>query len=229
GQNSGWTAFPGGVASYTDNAGQPVQAAFRQPAISGGEFITTGLYVTDSVRFADRFTASLGLRFDHDRAISPDLPAHDAQGNETGGTIRGLGTLYTWNVFSPRLGFTARLTADGRTMLRTSYGRFHQGILTGEPSAVHPGLTPTTTAAFDQATGQYSRIISVVDPTVNLRLDPHTKSPRTDQFGVGLDRDLGHRLTVAVGYVQKTGADYIGWTDTGGVDRPETRTLPDGR
>jgi outer membrane receptor protein involved in Fe transport len=73
GQNSGWTAFQGGVVSYTDNAGQPVQAAFRQPAISGGEFITTGLYVTDSVRFADRFTASLGLRFDHASAISPDL------------------------------------------------------------------------------------------------------------------------------------------------------------
>jgi hypothetical protein len=210
GQNSGWTAFQGGVVSYTDNAGQPVQAAFRQPAISGGEFITTGLYVTDSVRFADRFTASLGLRFDHDRAISPDLPAHDAQGNETGGTIRGLGTLYTWNAFSPRLGFTARLTADGRTMLRTSYGRFHQGILTGEPSAVHPGLTPTTTAAFDQATGQYSRIISVVDPTVNLRLDPHTRSPQTDQLGVGVERELARRLSIAASYVHKNGSDFIG-------------------
>src|SRR5262249_54014017 len=32
GQNSGWTAFQGGVVSYTDNAGQPVQAVFRQPA-----------------------------------------------------------------------------------------------------------------------------------------------------------------------------------------------------
>jgi hypothetical protein len=229
GQNSGWTAFQGGVVSYTDNAGQPVQAAFRQPATSGGEFITTGLYVTDSVRVADRFTASLGLRFDHDRAISPDLPAHDAQGNETGETIRGLGILYAWNVFSPRLGFTARLTADGRTMLRTSYGRFHQGILTGEPSAVHPGLTPTTTAAFDPATGQYSRIISVVDPTVNLRLDPHTKSPVTDQTSVGVERELARRFSIAASYVHKSGSDFISWTDTGGIYESSTRTLPDGQ
>jgi outer membrane receptor protein involved in Fe transport len=229
GQNSGWTAFQGGVVSYTDNAGQPVQAAFRPPATSGGEFITTGLYVMDSVRFADRFTASLGLRFDRDRAISPDLPAHDAQGNETGAAISGLGTLYTWNVFSPRLGFTAKLTADGRTMLRTSYGRFHQGILTGEPSAVHPGLTPTTTAAFDQATGQYSRIISVVDPTVNLRLDPHTKSPQTDQLGIGVERELARRLSIAALYVHKNGSDFIGWTDTGGIYEPSTRTLPNGQ
>jgi outer membrane receptor protein involved in Fe transport len=229
GRNAGWTAFPGGVVSYTDNAGQPVQATFRQPATSGGEFITTGLYAMDTVRFAGRFTASLGLRFDHDRAISPDLPAHDAQGNETGVTIRGLGTLYTWNVLSPRLGLSARLTADGRTMLRTTFGRFHQGILTGEPSAVHPGLTPATTAAFDQATGQYSRIISVVDPKVNLQLDPHTKSPQTDQFGIGVERELARRLSIAASYVHKDGSDYIGWTDTGGIYQASTRTLQNGQ
>jgi hypothetical protein len=229
GRNSGWTAFQGGVVSYTDNAGQPVQAALRQPATSGGEFITSGLYAMDTVRFADRFTASVGLRVDHNRAISPDLPAHDAEGRETGATIHGLGTLYAWNVFSPRLGFTARLTHDGRTILRATYGRFHQGILTGEPSAVHPGLTPTTTAAFDQSTGQYSRIISVVDPTVNLRLDPHTRSPRTDQLGVGVERELARRLSIAASYVHKNGSDFIGWTDTGGMYDASTRTLQSGQ
>ena len=229
GENSGWTAFQGGVVSYTDNAGQPVQAMFRQPATSGGEFLSTGLYAMDTVRFADRFTASLGLRFDHDRAISPDLPAHDAQGDETGATIQGLGTLYTWNVFSPRLGFTVKLSADGRTILRTTYGRFHQGILTGEPSAVHPGLTPITTAAFDPATEHYSRIISVVDPTVNLRIDPHTKSPQTDQLGIGVERELAPRLSVAASYVRKNGSDFIGWTDTGGIYQPDMRTLQNGQ
>jgi hypothetical protein len=229
GQNSGWTAFQGGVVSYTDNGGQPVQAVFRQPATSGGEFVTTGLYAMDTVRMADRFTVSLGLRVDHDRAISPDLPGHDAAGNETGATIRGLGNLYAWTVFSPRLGFTARLTGDGRTMLRTSWGRFHQGILTGEPSAVHPGLTPTTTAAFDQATGEYSRVISIVDPTVNLRLDPQTRSPQTDQLGIGVERELAPRLSIAASYVHKAGSDFIGWTDTGGIYEAGTRTLQGGQ
>jgi hypothetical protein len=228
GENSGWTAFQGGVVSYTDNAGQPVQAAFRQPSTSGGEFITTGLYAMDTVRFGGRFTASLGLRFDHDRAISPDLPAHDAQGNETGATITGLGTLYAWNVFSPRLGLTAKLSEDGRTILRTTFGRFHQGILTGEPSAVHPGLTPITTDAFDPATGQYSRLISVVNPTVNLRLDPNTRSPQTDQLGIGVERELARRLSVSASYVHKRGSDFVGWTDTGGAYDAGTRSLQNG-
>jgi len=229
GQNSGWTAFPGGVVSYTDDRGLPVQAVFRQPATSGGRFITTGAYAMDSVGLGDRLTISVGLRVDRDRAISPDLPAHDAEGHETGATIRGIGTLYTWTVLSPRVGFTARLTADGRTMLRTTWGRFHQGILTGEPSAVHPGLTPTTTAAFDQTTGQYSRIVSIVDPTINLRLDPHTRSPQTDQLGIGVERELAQRVSVAVTYVHKNGSDFIGWTDTGGIYDASTRTLAGGQ
>ena len=48
-------------------------------------------------------------------------------GRETDAIIRGLGTLYTWNLLSPRLGVTTKLTADGRTMLR------------GELRAVQPG------------------------------------------------------------------------------------------
>jgi carboxypeptidase family protein/TonB-dependent receptor-like protein len=229
GGNTGWTAFQAGVVNYTDNAGQPVQATFRQPSTSGGEFLTTGLYAMDTVRFADRFTVSLGLRFDHDRATSQSLPAHDALGNEVGAAIGGLGALYSWSVFSPRLGFTVKLTEDGRTVFRASYGRFHQGILTGELNPVHPGVTPITTAAFDAATGQYSRVISVVDPTVNLRLDPDMKSPLTNQLGIGVDREFARHTSFTISYVRKDGRDFIGWTDTGGLYRPDARTLSDGR
>src|SRR5207237_8542353 len=128
----------------------------------------------------------------------------------------------------PRLGRTAKLTADGRTILRTTYGRSHQGILTAEPSAVHPGLTPITTAAFDPATGQYSRVISVVNPTVNLRLDPQTRSPQTDQFGIGVERQLVRRVSISASYVHKDGSDFVGWTDTGGIYDTGTRTLQNG-
>ena len=40
------------------------------------------------------------------------------EGRETDEIVHGLGTLYTWNMCSPRLGVTAKLTADGRTILR---------------------------------------------------------------------------------------------------------------
>ena len=91
------------------------------------------------------------------------MHAVDSRGQRTEAIVAGLGTLYTWNIVSPRLGLTMKLSADGRTMLRASYGRFSQGVLTGEYGNFHPGVTPVTTAAFDPATGGYTRIVSVVD------------------------------------------------------------------
>ena len=41
--------------------------------------------------------------------MSQDIHAIDANGEETAGVIDGLGTLYTENVFSPRLGLTTKL------------------------------------------------------------------------------------------------------------------------
>ena len=228
GHHDALTIIPTGVR-YIDSNGQPFQSVARDPATPGGEFITTGAFASDAMTIGDRLTINAGIRFDHSRAISPDLPARDLNGREADATVSGLGTLYTWNVWSPRLGVTTKLTADGRTMLRASYGRFHQGVLTGELGPIHPGQTPITTSAFDPATGGYTRPVSVVDPKTNLRLDPATGAPRTDEYLIGVDRELGRGLSVAVAYVRKNGSDFIGWTDTGGIYREETRTMVDGK
>jgi hypothetical protein len=83
--------------------------------------------------------------------------------------------------------------------------------------------------AFDPATGGYTKLVSVVDPKINLLVDPHTRSPRTDEYSIGIDRELDRRLSASVAYIHKTGNDYIGWTDVGGLYRQDTRTLADGR
>jgi Carboxypeptidase regulatory-like domain/TonB dependent receptor-like, beta-barrel len=228
GHHDALTIIPTGVR-YIDSDGQPFQAVSRDPATPGGEFITTGAFASDAITIGDRLTINMGIRFDHNRAISPDIPARDLSGQQTDNIVHGLGTLYTWNVWSPRLGITTRLTSDGRTMLRASFGRFHQGVLTGELAPIHPGQTPITTTAFDPATGGYTRLVSVVDPTTNLRLDPETGAPRTDEYSVGVDRQLGRGISLAIAYIRKNGDNFIGWTDVGGIYRAETRTLPDSR
>jgi len=214
---------------YIDDNGQPFQTMSRAPANNGGLFKSAALFVTDAVTIGERLTVNAGVRFDHSRAISHDIPGVDLQGNETSDIITGLGTLYTWNILSPRLGVTAKLTNDNRTILRASYGRFHQGILTGEGSQVHPGLTPTTTMDFEQSTGGYTKLNSVVDPKVNLFIDRKTRSPRTDEYSIGVDRDLGGRVSASVAYIRKAGSDYIGWVDRGGVYTATTQTLANGQ
>ncbi len=221
------SVIPTGVR-FVDNGGQPFQAISRAPSHEGGVSLTASGFVADTITRGG-LTISAGLRFDHSRAIIQDLHALDPEGRETDQIVKGLGTLYTWNVFSPRLGVTRKLTADGRTVLRASYGMFRQGLLTGEFAAIHPAATATTTAAFNPATGGYTTIVKVDDPRINLQIDPETRSPRSEEYSIGLDREVGRSVAVAVAYVGKTGSNFIGWTDVGGQYREESRSLPDGR
>lgn len=228
GETQGANIIPTGVR-YVDNAGLPFQAVSGEPSNTGGRFDVAAAFVSDAVTVGDRLTISAGLRLDHSKAISQDLPVLDAQGHETAGVIRGRGTLFTWDVWSPRLGGTLKLSTDGRTLLRASWGRFYQGVLTGELSPFHPGVTPTTTRAFDPRTGDYTRLVRVVDPLVNLQLDPGIRPPHTDESSVGVTREVGRQLALTAGYVHKRGSTFVGWTDIGGQYEDEVRTLPDGR
>jgi hypothetical protein len=219
---------PAGV-SYSDEGALPFDATFRAPSLEGGRFNTAAAFASDAITVNDTWTINAGLRFDHTRAVSQDLAAIDSLGEETDGIVQGLGSLYTWNILSPRLGLTGRLTADGRTMLRASYGRFSPGVMTGELGHFHPGVTSTTTMRFDSNTGDYTTLVSTLDPRRNLELDLQTRAPRTDEYSVGIDRDVGRQVAVALAYVRKNGANFIGWVDRNAGYREMTRLLSDGR
>jgi outer membrane receptor protein involved in Fe transport len=220
--------YTGGTHLYTYN-GEPYYAYSREPYVYGGQFRNVGLFAEDAVKIKDRLTVNAGVRYDYNKAISQDLPAYDAAGNKTGDTIRGLGDLYTWNVFAPRLGFNLKVTGDARTILRGQYGRFYQGMFTSDYSFVHPGITPVTLAFFDPATGQYSDIVSVVDPKADLRVDPQTKPPYTDQYSIGFDRELPWNLGASVTYIHKDGKNFTGWQDIGGRYGSSAVTLANGQ
>ncbi len=121
-------AFIGG-AQYVDNNGAPFQAIFREPSLTGGVFFTSSLFASDSINVTSRVTIDAGLRFDHSRAVNPDMPALDAAGHEINAALEGSGTIYQWNVLSPRLGLNLKLDRTAATLLRASYGRFNQGVL----------------------------------------------------------------------------------------------------
>jgi hypothetical protein len=227
GEHRATHAFPGGV-QYVDNNSAKFQAVSREPWILGGRFITAAVFASDSVALTDRITAEAGIRFDHSRAISQDLEGVDATGRPVDGFTGGLGSLYTWNVFSPRLGMTVKLDGSGRTVLRANYGRFNQGVLTGELDPIHPGVSTITTMAYNSATGGYTTFVSSVDPNRNLDLDRHTRTPHTDEYSLAVDRTITSQLTASVAYIRKTGSDFIGWTDTGGRYTEKTHPLPDG-
>jgi hypothetical protein len=225
GEHTSLRAVPTGVMLVTFD-GLPLQSVSSDPSNAGGQVMTAAAFASDAVTLGDRVTVSAGLRFDRSRAISQDLQALDAEGRDTGQRIEGLGALYTWHTVSPRFGMTVKLDADGRTLLRGSYGRYRQIVLTGEVSPLSPGVTPVTTRDFVAKDGDYTRVRSIVDQS-NLQLDPGVRPPRTDEYSIEVDREVGHRLAIAVSYVRKDGADFIGWKDVGGQYAQVTATLPD--
>ncbi len=220
--------LPGG-RRFLDVNGEPSEVVTSPPSHIGAYFVTAAAFASDAFTIGDRMTINAGIRFDHHRAGSQDLPAIDASGGETDVIIRGLGTLYTWNLWSPRLGWILKLSADSRSMLRASYGRFSQGVLTGEIQPFHPGAMPTTTTAFSTATGDYSGPSRTVDPMTNVAFDPSTRAPYTNELSVSVDRQVSDHVAVTVAYVRKDGRDFIGWTDIGGRYVEQLRVLPDGR
>lgn len=228
GEHQAVNMIPTGVR-YEDRAGQPFRRVSSLLAHVGGVSLTSSVFATDTMTIGGRLTITGGLRLDHSRASSQDLQALDADGRETGETLDGLGPMYSFTVWSPRLGLTTKLTADGRTMLRASYGRFFQGVLTGELEPFHPGATAVTMTAFNASAGDYSGPSTTVDPKVNLQFDPDTRGPRTDEYSIGVDRALGRRLTVSMVYVHKNGDDFIGWTDVAGQYVAGSTPLADGR
>ncbi len=198
------------------------QTTEQAPSNSGGRFVTAAVFVSDAIRLGGRVTINPGLRFDHLRAISQDVPEFDALVRETGEIVEGRGTVNSWNVVSPRAGVVIKLDTSGRTMLRANAGKFGQGLLTGEIASIHPGRPMiTTTQVLTGAT-------TIRDPN-RVVLDPAIRQPYTNQYPIGLDREVGGLLAVSVAFVRKDGHDFIGWKELAGEYLDETATLKDGR
>jgi hypothetical protein len=221
-------AYPSGVR-YFDLGGRPDYAIFRDPSVQGAAFTTQGIWGEDQLTLGNRLTLSLGLRFDRMHAISPDRPAVDNKLEPTGTTIEGLGSMFVWNVWAPRIGTNLKLTADGRTVLRGTYGRAYRPILLNEFDVLHPGIPTVTQANFDPATGGYTRVVSVTNARSNLAIDPNLAAPYTDSFSIGVDRQLLKEVAVNASYVYKHGENGTGWRDTGGIYGARTEVLSDGR
>jgi hypothetical protein len=222
------TAWPSGV-QYYDFGGAPDTALFRGASINAASASRRGGWAEDQMTFGDRATLSLGGRYDRVVGGSPDVEAFDNTLTKTGATIEGLGDLYTWNEFSPRVGVNLKLSADGRTVLRSTYARVFREARLNEIEPLHPGIASTTEARYNPATGRYTTIVSVTDPRANLAIDPDLKAPATDTFSLGVDRQLMGQVAVHTSYVYKNTTDLIGWRDIGGVYGQSTTTLPDGR
>ena len=233
--------YSGGVR-YTDVNGAPDQAEFRPASSYTGENKSVAVWVEDELNFGQRLTIQPGVRFDSMKGISPDAPVIDGTVlekigtplapfyafREAGATTPGLGTMFTWNVASPRVGVNLKLTDDGRTVLRGTAGRFYRPAFISDLLDVVPGIASTTLRRYNPTTRAYDQLISVTDPRANIGVDPNIQAPWTNSYSFGIDREVARNMAFSVSYGYKKWGDYIGWVDTGGVYGTQTVSTPKG-
>jgi len=216
------------IYTYLYNGNPYGYAIVRQPFSYAGTARNIGGFVDDAVRLG-RLTLNLGVRYDHSHAFTPEQQELDANANPTGKTFPRQ-DWFSWDSVSPRLGANFKLTDDGKTVLKTHWGRYHPQINTGEfANIVGPNIKPTLQGSYDTVTGDISNLF-VQTSNANLSISSNYTPPRTDQFILSLERELTATMGLQVSYVRKWGRNYGGWSDYVGtyVQEPITdNTGPD--
>ena len=81
-------------------------------------------FVNDSWSATSRLTLNLGLRFDRFRVFLPAQEHPAGRFNPVAQSFAAVDNLIDWNVAAPRIGASYGLTADGRTLLKSTYGLY---------------------------------------------------------------------------------------------------------
>jgi outer membrane receptor protein involved in Fe transport len=182
----------------------------------GGTVKNWGAFLDDTVQVGDRLTVNFGLRYDRTHARAFAEPELDKQLQETGRVFQGV-DFYTWNTLSPRVGMNLSLTGDDRTVLKAHYGRYYAGGTTGAflQYAV-PSVSPIYFGDYDLDTNRFLDL-ELSSASNTYEFDVNQKPPWTDQYVLGVERQLLEDLNVSATYIHKRSRDLPVWRDIGGA------------
>jgi hypothetical protein len=176
------------------------------------------------------------------RILRPDRPIR--LGETPTDQIRFVeGELYDddWNNFAPTIGVAWDPFSDGRTSIRANYRLAYDRMNTFiTSSAIFPNTPGTSTSisntTFGGTAGELGRIrfgLPALAPTTTPSqfrqppafstnsltvFDPSTRSPKTNQWGLSLQRDLGGGFVAEANYIGRKGVGLYGAYDVNQVN-----------
>ena len=202
-----------------------------------------GAFFDDQWSPTKRLTINLGLRFDHMSAKYGAGKVYDfAASPEDFGNLSVLrdraatDNIFDFKTWSPRVGLTYQLTADGKTVARASWGRYYQPLNAESLRRFGPDM-PSVSREFQiYSVGPWSSVDTngdgeidswenlaasrriygmtpvseeqqTIDYSWTLNTDPNLKDQHTDQFTLNLERELVKNFSVSATYIYKHSAD----------------------
>jgi hypothetical protein len=234
-KETGWQGFEQGVGGHIEhvyNNGAASQLIFRVPTakttgslrdgkngnLTSISALNVGSFFVNDTWSAGRMTLNAGVRFDR---YSGWLPEQEQLGFSLGpvnlpAAVFEERSLYTWNLFAPRLGLVYDLTGDGRTVIKGNYGFFWHNPGVGVGDNANPNTAEKqVTHAWNDLNGdrrwQPGEEGAQLGASIagNIQLADDINAPYTHEGAVWLERQLTDTMGVRSGFVYKTEDDLI--------------------
>ncbi len=221
----------GGII-YVHDRIEPIEVIlYNDPVIAESATRNIGFYLQDTL-VRGRLAIEAGARFDWWGA---GYPAQENAPGAWGEVFESLGSrrttagdpgLVSWLGVAPRLGASFQLTEDGRTTARISAGRYLHQLGTSVPSYGNPNARASARFRFkdrnfnrlvDPGEVDFGSPLSVFLPVRN-QVDPGLRQPLTDEFTLGIQREIPAGVTLGLTAILRSERNLIEDTDVGVPD-----------
>jgi len=242
--------FPTAVSNDCSLAATACQAQVTRDGQTEFDLLNVSAYVQDTYTH-NGFTAQIGVRYDynHDQALSSAVGANPLVPQLLPAvTFPGADPGVVFHNVSPRLGLTYDLSGIGKTLIKANYAIYFGQVGT---SGVSGQVNPVSRVSvrypwvdlngdkFVQAneltlgnggrnplavTGNWDPNNPANPGTANT-VDPNYKNDRTDEFIVGIDREIGAGFAAGINYIWRRYSNYT-FFDTIGLEPSNFVAVP---
>lgn len=173
-------------------------------------------FLQDRWSFRPNMTLQAGVRYGYQRPYFEEGTRTPVLGDVFPNLTLPEQVSFTRHNFAPRVGFVWDLFGDGRTALKTSYGRFY-AIYANNFNTANPGGVNTRTYRFlDQNNNRLydgpQELGTLLASTggSSTRVDPDMAQPHADEYSVSLEHQFWGEASVRGVYVRKLTKDVFG-------------------